>query len=189
MSLRRSLGDPVQRDEALKRLLYSIFLLALVVVTLIACQAKGPWRSVDPEAIAAGQELLAVLETGEPEQLEHYLATRTDLLGPVRLGEAARGHVYDGASIRRFNPRVRSIVEIIAEGDIEILGAAQPDGSVILAFIPRRYLQEALRFEFYTDEWMRKFFACSFKKKDGRWQLARGICFAESGGPWPEEMA
>lgn len=187
--LGRSLDDPVQRDEALKKLLFSAFALALVVVTLFACQAKGPWRSVDPEAIAAGRELLAVLETGEPDRLESYLASRTDLLGPERLGEEARVHVYDGDSIRRFHPRLRSVVEIIALGDIEILGAPQPDGSIILAFVPGRYLPEAQRFGFYTDEWMRKFFACSFKKLDGRWQLAWEICFAESDGPWPEEMA
>lgn len=139
--------------------------------------------------ITAGQEILAVLKTGEPERLEHYLATRTDLLGPERLTKESREHVYDGESIRRSHPRLKSIVDIIALGEIEILGSWPVEGSVILSFVPRRYLRDAERPEFFTDEWMRKYFACWFKKVDGRWQLAWNICFGETGGPYPVDMA
>lgn len=130
-----------------------------------------------------------MLQTGQPARLEHDLASRTDLLGPERLTKGSREHVYEGGSIRRFNPRARSIAEIIALGDIEIPGAPQPDGSVILSFVPGRYVQEARRSAFYTDEWMRKHLACWFRKADGRWQLAWNICFAETGGPYPQDMA
>jgi hypothetical protein len=143
----------------------------------------------DPEAIVAGRELLAVLETGRPARLEDYVATRTDLLGPERLTKESREHVYDGESIRRSHPRLRSVMDIIALGEIEILGSGQVEGSVILSFVPRRYLRDAERLEFFTDEWMRKYFACWFKKVDGRWQLAFNICFGETDGPYPPEMA
>lgn len=159
-----------------------------ILVAMIGCQTRAPWPAVEPEAIAAGQELLAVLETGEPERLEHYLATRTDLLGPEWLTESARRFVYDGKSIRQSYPRGRSIMEIIALGDIEIIGPLQPDGSAILEFVPKRYLHEIHETRepaFETSEWMRKFFACWFKKVDGRWQLWMNVCFASTDGPFP----
>lgn len=174
----------------MRRLLASTARLTVFISALVAfagCRTEGPWLSVDPEAIAAGRKLLAVLETGQPARLESYFASHSDLLGPEPLTEDARGLVYDGESVRRFNPRARSIVEIIALGEIEILGAPQADGSVILSFVPGRYLPDAERPEFFTNEWMRKYFACRFKKVDGRWQLWMNVCFASTGGPYPPD--
>ncbi len=196
----------------MKEFLISPVKLAIVigaVVALAGCRTEPPSPPDDPEAIAAGRELLAVLETGEPEQLKHYLATQTNLLDLTSLSEDALGFFYDGEWIRQYDPQGRSIVEIIALDDIEILAPLQPDGSVILEFVPKRYLhaiyempepvfetREWMRNEIYempepgfeTSEWMRKYFACWFKKVDGRWQLWMNLCFAESDGPFPLDM-
>jgi len=166
----------------------TIFISALVA--LAGCQAKQQWQSIDPAAIAAGREFLAVLETGEPARLEDYLARRTDLLGPEELDAATRDSLYHGVWNRRNKLGGKTHMAIIAEGDIEILGAAAPDGEVVtFFFVPGRYLQEAQRPEFYQHEGMKKYFACRFRKADGRWQLWLNICDVSTDGPFPVDPA
>ena len=169
------------------RLIPAVKLVVLIgaFVALPGCQTDRQSRSLDVDASTAGRELLAVLETGQAEQLERYLSSRTDLLGPQALTEDARRFVYDGGWVRRFDPNGKSIVEIVAEGDLEILGALQPDGSIILSFVPLRYRKEARQATFYVQQWMRKYFACRFEKAVGRWQLSENLCFAETDGPYP----
>lgn len=166
--------------------------LAIVIALLAAlagCQTEYEWPAVDPEAIAAGRELLAVFETGEPARFEDYLKSRTDFDVSDWLIADTRRLIYDGEALRRFRPRLRSITDIIALGEIDIFGALQFDGSIVLHFVPRRYRQDADRLEFYSDEWMRKYFACRFEQVAGSWRLARHICFSETDGPYPLEMA
>lgn len=164
--------------------------LAVALIALAGCQAKQQWQSIDPAAIAAGREFLAVLETGEPARLEDYLATRTDLLGPEELDAATRDSLYHGVWKRRNKWAGKTHMAIIAEGDIEILGAAAPDGKVAtLFFVPGHYLQEARRAEFYRYEGMKKYFACRFRKVDGRWQLWLNICHVLTDGPFPSDPA
>jgi len=164
-----------------------VFLAALA--GLAEGRAQESWRAAGPEVLAMGREFLAVLETGQPAQLESYLASRTDLLGPEQLTEKALGQVYDGAGVRRFAPFRKSIVEIVALGDLAILDSVESDSTVILFFVPGRYLRDADRLEFYVDGWMRKYFACRFDKAGGRWQLSSHICYAGFEGPYPLDMA
>jgi murein DD-endopeptidase MepM/ murein hydrolase activator NlpD len=136
--------------------------------------------------MAAGLELLAVLETGQPARLESYLASRTDLLGPDELDAPTRDFVYGGNLLRQVFPEGRSIIEIIAEGDIKIFEAAAPDGTVVtLFFVPGRYLQDARRSDFYLHESMRRYFACRFRKAGGRWQLWLNVCYTLPDGRFP----
>lgn len=166
-------------------------IVAVVIGALAAlsgCQTKQQWQSIDPAAIAAGREFLAVLETGEPARLEDYLATRTDLLGPEELDAATRDSLYHGIWKRRNKWAGKTHMAIIAEGDIQILGAAAPDGEVVtLFFVPGRYLQEAQPPEFYKYNAMKNFFACRFRKVEGRWQLWLNICHVSTDGPFPPD--
>lgn len=166
-----------------------LVIVIAVLAALAGCQTEYEWPAVDPRAIAAGRELLAVFETGEPAQFEDYLKSRTDLDVSDWLIADTRRLIYDGEALRRFNPRLRSIMDIIALGEIDIFGALEVDGSIVLYFVPRRYRQDADRLEFYFDEWMRKYFACRFEQAAGSWRLARHICFAETGGPYQVDMA
>ena len=166
----------------------TVFIGALIA--LAGCQAKQQWQLIDPEAIAAGREFLAVLETGEPSRLEDYLATRTDLLGPEELDAAARDSLYDGVWKSRNKWAGKTHTAIVAEGDIQILGAAAPDGEVVtLFFVPGRYLPETQPPEFFKYNGMMNFFACRFRKVDGRWQLWLNICEISTDGPFPTDPA
>lgn len=170
-------------------LLHGTSRIALFVVTtsLFASCAVDGFRPYDPEAGSAGLELLSVIETGDPERFRRYLRTQTELDDEILFGEDARRFIYDGDWVRQFDEDGKSVIEIIADGSIEIQEAPQPDGTIILIFIPMQYSKESLEPEFYYDQWMRKYFACRFAKIEDRWQLSTNICFAESGGPFPED--
>ena len=141
--------------------------------------------SIDPNVESAGLELLSAIETGEPDRLRHYLRTRTELDDEDLFQEDARNFVYDGNWLRQFSEDAKSVIEIIAEGEIELLPAPQPDGTIILVFIPARYAMDARKPEFFSDQWMRKYFACWFALTKDGWQLSTNLCFAETGGPFP----
>lgn len=127
-----------------------------------------------------------------------------------RLEHDVAGFLYDGDFIRGYNPDARSVVEIMALGRLLIRIVREksgptavisspklPDekarvlmidtgGRVTVLFIPERFEEEAQVVSFYSERWMRDYFACEFHLIDGRWVLLYNICFAESGGPYPE---
>ena len=157
---------------------------SVMAILLFGCSSNG-FLPLDPDARAAGRDLLSVLETGDPDRFRHYLQTQTALSVDRFFSDDARRFLFDGDWVRQSDNNGRSIVELINEDDLAIEGAVQPDGSIIMLFIPEAHLRLATEDpEFFSNQWMRKYFACSFSRFDGQWQLSNNICFAESGGPF-----
>ena len=62
----------------------------------------------------------------------------------------------------------------------------QQDGGTTVFFIPEQLKEQARVVSFYSERWMRDYFACEFHLIDGRWVLLYNICFALTDGPYPE---
>lgn len=161
-------------------------LMAIVAVwALIGCAAQRPAADLDPGAEAAARAFLAVVATGRAADLRSHLDAQESGIGGTALTDEARRLVFDGAWLRDFVPGGRSITELASMGDPALLGATQPDGSVIVSFVPPQYAAEATEMAFFTEQWMRRYFACRFAPAGDRWVLAENLCFAESDGPYP----
>ena len=127
-----------------------------------------------------------------------------------RLQDDVAGFLYDDDYVRGFNPEARSVVEIMALGPLRIHILREKGGSATVIFSPKLPGEKARsamvdtggratvlfvpeQFEaqlkvgsFYSERWMRDYFACEFHLIDGRWVLLYNICFALTDGPFPE---
>jgi hypothetical protein len=102
-----------------------------------------------------------------------------------RFIEDVAGFLYDGDYIRGYNPDARSVVEIMALGSLRVHIVHQQDGATVL-FIPERFEEQAQVGSFYSERWMRDYFACEFHLIDGRWVFIYNVCFASTDGPYPK---
>ncbi len=135
---------------------------------------------------------------------------------PQAFGENGRlqgdvaGFLYDGDHVRGYNPEARSVVEIMALGPLRVhilrekggpatvISSPKPPrenaqvvmvesgGRATVLFVPEQFEERLQVVSFYSERWMRDYFACEFHLIDGRWVLLYNICFAESGGPYHE---
>jgi hypothetical protein len=127
-----------------------------------------------------------------------------------RLQDDVAGFLYDGDHVRGFNPEARSVVEIIALGPLRVhivrekggpaavISSPKPPrenaqvvmvesgGRATVLFVPEQFEEQLQVDSFYSERWMRDYFACEFHLIDGRWVLLYNICFAGSGGPYHE---
>ena len=135
---------------------------------------------------------------------------------PQAFGENGRlqgdvaGFLYDGDHVRGYNPEARSVVEIMALGPVRVhilrekggptavISSPKPPrenaqvvmvesgGRATVLFVPEQFEERLQVVSFYSERWMRDYFACEFHLIDGRWVLLYNICFAGSGGPYHE---
>ncbi len=127
-----------------------------------------------------------------------------------RLQGDVAGFLYDGDHVRGYNPEARSVVEIMALGPLRahilrekggpatVISSPKPPrenaqvvmvesgGRATVLFVPEQFEEQLQVDSFYSERWMRDYFACEFHLIDGRWVLLYNICFAESGGPYHE---
>jgi hypothetical protein len=59
-------------------------------------------------------------------------------------------------------------------------------GRATVLFVPEQFEEQLQVDSFYSERWMRDYFACEFHLIEDRWVLLYNICFAESGGPYHE---
>lgn len=135
---------------------------------------------------------------------------------PQDFGENGRFHddvarfLYNGDHIRGYSPDVRSVVEIMALGSLRIhilrdgggptavilppklageksrVVMVETDRRATVLFVPEQFEEQLQVGSFYGERWMRDYFACEFHLIEDRWVLLYNICFAETGGPYPE---
>ncbi len=127
-----------------------------------------------------------------------------------RLKIDVAGFLYDGGHIRGYSPDARSVVEIMALGSLRVhimrdeggptaivsspklpnekarVVMVETGGRATVLFVPEQFEERLQVDSFYSERWMRDYFACEFHLIEGRWVLLYNICFAESGGPYPE---
>jgi hypothetical protein len=135
---------------------------------------------------------------------------------PQDFGENGRLHddvarfLFDGKFIRGFNPDARSVLEIMALGPLRVhilrdeggptavfsspekpgektrVVTVETSGRATVLFVPEQFEKQLQVDSFYSERWMRDYFACEFHLIEDRWVLLYNICFAGSGGPYHE---
>ncbi len=103
-----------------------------------------------------------------------------------RLQDDVAGFLYDGDYIRGFSPDVRSVVEIMSLGLLRVQVVRENGNRATALFIPEQFEEQPRSVTFYSERWMRDYFACEFHLIDGRWVLLYNICFALTDGPYPK---
>jgi len=187
---------------------FSMVLFGLAVTLLAGC--ANPRTEADVRLDKTVETLLDAIRTRDDSAILSLAANPPNFGKRGRLEDDVAGFLYDGDFVRTYNPDARSVVEIMALGRLLIRIVREkggptavisspklPDekarvlmidtgGRVTVLFIPERFEEEAQVVSFYSERWMRDYFACEFHLIDGRWVLLYNICFAESGGPYPE---
>ena len=79
---------------------------------------------------------------------------------------------------------VTSIAEI---APLEIVIVYQNDVQFLALYVPKSSMRSVTSDEFLQTQWMKKYFACQFKKTAGSWKLYMNFCFAETDGPYPSD--
>ncbi len=81
----------------------------------------------------------------------------------------------------------RSVVQIAAEGDLEVVLVRQKAGIVTVIYVPKQHRAGVKKMSFLQQEWMNKYFACEFDTTKPQWVLHYNFCFSETDGPYPAE--
>jgi hypothetical protein len=105
--------------------------------------------------------------------------------GGARIDPATRNHLFDGAKLRQFNPRIRSAAEILARDEPRVLLAWQDEAHVFVNIHPATVTEASQNPDFWSDRWMIDFFTCEFSAETGQWRLGPNACFADTCGPYP----
>ncbi len=158
--------------------------LALVVTLLSGC--ANPRTEADARLDNTIETLLDAIRTQDDGAILSLEANPPNFGERGRLEDDVAGFLYDGDFVRTYNPDARSVVEIIARGPLRIRIVRQQDGGTTVFFIPEQFKEQARVVSFYSERWMRDYFACEFHLIDGRWVLLYNICFALTDGPYPE---
>ncbi len=156
------------------------------------------------------ETLLEAIRARDDGVILSFAANPQDFGENGRLQGDVAGFLYDGDHVRGYNPEARSVVEIMALGPLRVhilrerggptavISSPKPPrenarvvmvesgGRATVLFVPEQF-EEQLRVDsFYSERWMRDYFACEFHLIDRRWVLLYNICFAGSGGPYHE---
>ncbi len=185
------------------------FLVALfgLAVSLIAGCAN-PETGSDAQLNKTIQLLLEAIRARDDGAILALAAKPQDFGENGRLHDEVAGFLYDGDYIRGYNPDARSVVEIMALGPLRVhvvrdeggplavVSSPKPAGEkwqIVLGdtggratvlFLPEQFEEQLQVDSFYSERWMRDYFACEFHLIEDRWVLLYNICFAESGGPY-----
>lgn len=164
------------------KVLIAVFALALTL--LAGCAAPRTEANVALDKTI--QELLNAIRARDDIAVMSLAANPQTHNKGGRFENDVAGFLYDGDYLRRNHPDVRSVVEIMALGPLLIHMEPQQDGGVIVLFLPEQFEEQLQVVSFYSERWMRDYFACEFHLIDGRWVLLYNICFALTDGPYPE---
>jgi hypothetical protein len=193
---------------AIMRFRFLMALLGMVLSVLAGCAHRG--TSVDAQLDKTIQILLDAIRARDDGAILS-LATNPQSFGEGgRFIDAVAGFLYDGDNLRENHPEVRSVVEIMALGPLRVhivrddvgptaiisspknrgekarVVMVETGGRATVLFVPEQFEEQLQVGSFYSERWMRDYFACEFHLIEGRWVLLYNICFAESGGPYHE---
>jgi hypothetical protein len=80
-----------------------------------------------------------------------------------------------------------SVTSIAKIAPLEIVIVYQSDVQFLALYVPKSSMKSVKSDEFLQTQWMKKYFACQFKKTAGSWKLYMNFCFAETDGPYPSD--
>ena len=163
------------------------FLVALfgLAVSLIAGCAN-PETGSDAQLNKTIQLLLEAIRARDDGAILALAAKPQDFGENGRLHDEVAGFLYDGHYIRGSNPDARSVMGIMALGPLQVHILWERGNRATVLFVPEQFEEQLQVDSFYSERWMRDYFACEFHLIDGRWILLYNICFSESGGPYHE---
>jgi len=175
---------------------------------LVGC--TNPETETDARLDKTVETLLEAIRARDDGVILSLAANPQDFGENGRLQDDVAGFLYDGDHVRGFNPEARSVVEIIALGPLRVHILREKGGSATVIsspklpgekargvkvdtggratvlFVPEQFEAQLRVDSFYSERWMRDYFACEFHLIEDRWVLLYNICFAESGGPYHE---
>jgi hypothetical protein len=167
-----------------QKLKVSIPVFALALTLLASCVA--PKAEVNDSLDQTIQTLLSAIRARDDSTIMSLAANPQTHNKDGRFEYDVAGFLYDGDYIRGYNADARSVVEIMALGPLLIHKEPQENGGVIVLFLPEQFEDQLQVISFYSERWMRDYFACEFRLIEGRWVLSYNICFAMTDGPFPE---
>ena len=167
-----------------QKLKVSMPVFALALTLLAGCVA--PRAEVNDSLDQTIQTLLSAIRARDDSTIMSLAAKPQTHNKDGRFEYDVAGFLYDGDYIRGYNADARSVVEIMALGPLLIHKEPQENGGVIVLFLPEQFEDQLQVISFYSERWMRDYFACEFRLIEGRWVLSYNICFAMTDGPFPE---
>jgi hypothetical protein len=80
---------------------------------------------------------------------------------------------------------VTSIAEL---GPLEAVVVPQQDHIFVILYVPKQYRENITDSTFLSSQWMKKYFACQFVQSQSGFRLYENFCFAETDGPYAEDI-
>lgn len=187
---------------------FLVALLGLAISFIIGCATLE--TETDARLDKTVEMLLEAIRARDDGVILSLAANPQDFGENGRLQDNVAGFLYDGNHVRGYNSEARSVVEIMALGPLGVHIVREKGGPTAVIsfpklpsekarsvmvdtggratvlFVPEQFETQLKVGSFYSERWMRDYFACEFHLIDGRWVLLYNICFAESGGPYHE---
>lgn len=163
---------------------FLVIVLGLAVSLIAGCANLG--TETDARLDKTVEMLLEAIRARDDGAVLALTANPQDFGENGRLQDDVAGFLYDGAYVRGYNPDARSVVEIMELGPLRVQVMRENDSRATALFIPERFEEASRSVSFYSERWMRDYFACEFHLIEDRWVLLYNICFASTDGPYPE---
>jgi hypothetical protein len=183
-------------------------LFGLAISSISGC--ANPEAGTDARLEKTVETLLEAVRARDDAAILALAANPQAFVENGRLRYDVAGFLYDGDYMRGHNSNARSVVEIMALGPLRThilrdrggptafisspklpgekarVVMVDTGGRSTVLFVPEQFEAQLQVDSFYSERWMRDYFACEFHLIEGRWVLLYNICFAESDGPYPE---
>jgi len=180
----------------------------LAVSIIIGCATLE--TETDARLNRTVETLLEAVRARDDGAILALTANPQDFSENGRLKDDVAEFLYDGDHTRGHNPDARSVVEIMSLGPLRVHIVRDEDGPAAIVsspmlsgekarvvmvetggratvlFVPEQFDEQLQVGSFYSERWMRDYFACEFHLIEDRWVLLHNICFAGSGGPYHE---
>jgi hypothetical protein len=82
----------------------------------------------------------------------------------------------------------KSVSSIAGIGHLESVVIPQGENVAIVLYVPSIHKKHIADATFLKTQWMKKYFACQFNTSSQQWKLYGNFCFAETDGPFPEDI-
>ena len=187
---------------------FLVVLFGLAVSLIAGC--ANPGTTADARLDKTIETLLEAIRARDDGAVLS-LAANPQVFGENgRLRDDVAGLLYDGDYMRGHNLDARSVVEIMALGPLRVhivrdeggpaeivsspklpgekarVVSIETGGRATVLFVPEQFEEQLQVISFYSERWMRDYFACEFHLIEDRWVLLYNICFASTDGPYPE---
>jgi hypothetical protein len=165
-----------------------LFTWALLVLSPYVVQARSSMPEMAPELLPPsefsqiGEDLVRAVIAQDHEKLANFLY---DVVGEVPLTEIDSGtidFIYHGENLRHYySKKAHPIADFIRMGKLHqktyvMGGSVELGGSVVIVFIPERYLKDSMKKGFYRENLFIKYFMCEFRKFPVGWKM-QNFCY------------